>query len=82
MCISNRQLDPKTRRWMVIANLSMILGILLSNSVRWNWVHGISQMELNWLHAFTGFFYGLYIAIMFFGLRGARRCCAIDPEKL
>jgi hypothetical protein len=81
MCISNPQLDPKSRRCMIIAIVSFILGILLWNSERWNWVHGISQMELNWLHAFTGFFFGLYIAIMFFGLRGARCCGIIDSEK-
>ncbi|HMD77022.1 MAG TPA: hypothetical protein VKG86_06580 [Terracidiphilus sp.] len=82
MCIADRQLDPKTRRLMVIANLSFILAILLSNSERWNWVHGFSQFELNWLHAFTGFFFGLYIAIMFFGLRTARRCGTTDSGKL
>jgi len=79
MCLNHRQLDPKSRRRMIIANVSFILGILLWNSERWNWVHGISQMELNWLHAFTGFFFGLYIAIMFFGLRGSR-CCGITES--
>jgi hypothetical protein len=82
MCLNHRQLDPKTRRRMMFANVSFIVGILLWNSERWNWVHGLSQIELNWLHAFTGFFFGLYIAIMFFGLRGARRCRASEPEKL
>jgi hypothetical protein len=82
MCISNRQLDPKTRRLMVIANISFIFALLLLNSERWNWVHPSSQFELNWLDAFTGFFFGLYIAIMLFGLRGARRCRASEPEKL
>jgi hypothetical protein len=73
MCIAHRQLDPKTRRLMRIANLSFILGILLWNSERWNWVHGFRQIELDWLHAFTGFFFGLYITIIVFGLRGACR---------
>ncbi len=74
MCLCRRQLDPKTRRLMRIAYLSFILGILLWNSERWNWVYGFSQFELNWLHAFTGFFFGLYIAIILFGLRSVRRC--------
>ncbi len=81
MCLNHRQLDPKTRCLMVIANVSFILGILLQVSDRWNWIHGISQYELNWLHAFTGFFFGLYIAIMFFGLRAARRCGLTDSGK-
>jgi hypothetical protein len=82
MCILNRQLDPKTRRRIVIANLAFILSILLWNSERWGWIHLSSQIEQNYLDAISGFLFGLYIAIMFFGLRGARRCCAIDPEKL
>ena len=81
MCLNRRQFDPKTRRLMVIANVSFILGILLWNSERWNWVHGIGQMELNWLHGFTGFFFGLYIAIILFGLRGSRRCGLTESGK-
>jgi hypothetical protein len=81
MCISNRQLDPKTRCLMRIANIAFIFGILLSSFERWHWVHPSSQVELNWLDAFTGFFFGLYIAIIFFGLRGARRCGSIAPEE-
>lgn len=81
MCISSRQLDPKTRRLMIIANLALILGILLQNSLRWNWIHGLNHTELNWLDAITGFFFGLYITIMFFGLRKARRCCVTTPEE-
>jgi hypothetical protein len=81
MCLNHRQLDPKSRRLMIIANVSFILGILLWNSERWGWIHGLSRFEVNWLHAFTGFCFGLYIAIMFFGLRGARRCGLIDSEK-
>ena len=74
MCLCRRQLDPRTRRLMRIAYLSFILGILLLNAERWNWVHAASQFERNWLDAFTGFFFGLYITIIVFGLRGARRC--------
>ncbi len=82
MCITRRQLDPKIRRRMVIANIALVVGILLWNSQRWNWVQGLSQMEVNWLHAFTGFCFGLSIAIMLFVRRGA--CCsrASEPEDL
>jgi hypothetical protein len=81
MCLNHRQLDPKSRRLMIIANISFILGILLWNSERWGWIHLSSQFELNWLHALTGFLFGLYIAIMFFGLRGSRCCGIINSEK-
>ena len=80
MCISNRQFDPKARRRMVIANIALILGILLSNSVRLNWVHPSSQLALNWLDAFTGFCFGLYITIMLFRLRFAR-CCGVNASE-
>jgi hypothetical protein len=81
MCLNHRQLDPKSRRRMVIANIALILGIPLSNSVRLHWVHGLSQIEVNWLDAITGFCFGHYIAIMFFGLRGSRRCGLTDSGK-
>jgi hypothetical protein len=74
MCMSYRQLDPKTRRRMVIANLSLILGIMLWNAVRWNWIHASSQFEQNWLDAIRGLLFGLYIAIMLLTMWGARRC--------
>jgi len=73
MCIPINNLDPKARRRMVIANIAFVFAILLWNSERWNWVHGFNQIQLNWLHAITGFLYGLYIAIMLFGLRSACR---------
>jgi hypothetical protein len=67
---------------MVIANLAFILGILLWNSERWNWVHGFSQIELNCLHAFTGLCFGLYIAITFLGLRSGCRNREIGSGEL
>jgi len=67
---------------MVVANLSLIFGILLWNSERWNWIQRSSQLERNWLDAITGFLFGLYIAISLFGLWGTRRRCARKPEKL
>jgi hypothetical protein len=82
MCLNHRNLDPKTRRLMIFANISFILGILLWNSERWNWVHGLSPLELNCLHACTGLFFGLYIAILLVGVRGARRCGVADSQKL
>jgi hypothetical protein len=81
MCIPINKLDSKTRRLMRIANLSFILGILLWNSERWGWSHLSSQFEQNWFDAISGFLLGLYIAIMLFGLRGARRCGITDSGK-
>jgi hypothetical protein len=81
MCISNNNLDPKSRRLMIIANIAFICGILLSSFERWHWIHLSSQLEHNSLDAFTGFCFGLYIAIMFFGLRGVRRCGLINAGK-
>lgn len=80
MCNSYRQLDPKGRRRMVIANLALILGILLGNSERWNWIHASSQLEQNWLDAIRGLLFGLYIAIVFFNQRLSRRCRASESE--
>jgi membrane associated rhomboid family serine protease len=82
MCICNRQLDPKTRRRMVIANISFIFAILLWNSERWNWVQGFSRIQLNWLHAITGFLFGLYIAILLCSRRCGRRNRAVGSGEL
>ena len=82
MCICNRQLDPKTRRRMVIANISFIFAILLWNSERWNWVHGFSRIQLDWLHAITGFLFGLYIAIILFSRRCGPRNRAVGSGRL
>ncbi|MFZ1087439.1 MAG: hypothetical protein WAN35_20940 [Terracidiphilus sp.] len=82
MCLSDRPLDSKARRRMFIANLALILGILLWNSERWNWVHGLSQFEQHWLEAFTGFLFGLYITISLFGMWCARHCRGSELENL
>jgi hypothetical protein len=82
MCLFRRQLDPKTRRRMVVANLSLIFGILLWNSAQWGWIHLSSQFEQNWLDAITGFLFGLYIAIALLGMWRARRCGATGSVKL
>jgi hypothetical protein len=82
MCFCRRQLDPKTRRRMVIANLSFILAILLWNSKRWGWIHLSSSFEQNWLDAICGFLFGLYIAVNLFSLWCGRRNRAIGSGEL
>jgi hypothetical protein len=82
MCLNHRPLDPRSRRLMRVANIIFILSILLWNSERWNWVHGFSQTELNCLHAFTGLLFGLYFAIMLFGLRSGCRKRAVGSGEL
>ena len=69
MCVPIRQLDPKTRRLMAIANISLVIGLLL-----WLFVQPSGQIEKNWLHATSGFLLGLSITINLFGLSFGRRC--------
>jgi hypothetical protein len=58
-----------------IANISLVLGLT-------PWIfREYVPVSQNWLHAVCGFLFGLYIAIMLFGLRGARRCGITDSEK-
>ncbi|HEY1254643.1 MAG TPA: hypothetical protein VGF01_07680 [Terracidiphilus sp.] len=82
MSLRGRPFDPKARRLIFIANLALILGILLWNSERWNWVHGLSQFEQHWLEAFTGFLFGLYIAISLFGMWRAHHCRGSELDNL
>jgi len=81
MCIADRQLDPKTRRRMIIGNLSLILGILLWNSVRWNWIHPSSQIERNYLDGVCGLLLGISIGINLFVLRHCSRCGQKENEQ-
>jgi hypothetical protein len=81
MCIPNRQLNPKARRNRAIANASLVAGLLLWNSVRWNWIHPSSQIELNYLDAMCGLLMGISIGINLFVLRSARRCGADTSGK-
>ena len=69
MCIPNRLLDRKTRRLMVLANISLVIGLLL-----WLFVHPAGQLEKNWRDAACGFLLGLSVTISLFGLWFARRC--------
>jgi hypothetical protein len=81
MCIADRQLDPKTRRLMVIANLSFILAILLRNSERWHWFHPSSQIERNYLDGVCGLLLGISIGINLFVLRHCSRCGQKENEQ-
>lgn len=63
-----RHLDPKHRRLLQLANLSLVLGLL-------PWVFRESiHFNHDWLDAFCGFFLGLSIAINLLCQRAARRC--------
>jgi Zn-dependent protease len=68
MCICNRQLDPKGRRLRVLANLSLVLGLLL-----WIFVHPSVRLERDWVDGACGFLLGLSITCNLFGLWRARR---------
>ncbi|MGO8933936.1 MAG: hypothetical protein ACLPLZ_00445 [Terracidiphilus sp.] len=63
-----RRLDPKHRRLLQLANLSLVLGLM-----PWIFREYIT-FNHNWLDAFSGFFLGLSITINLFCLRAARRC--------
>jgi hypothetical protein len=67
MCLLRRQLDPKARRRLVLANLSLAVGLMLRV-----FVHPAGQMERNWLDAICGFLLGMSIAVNLFGLWACR----------
>ena len=69
MSIARRNLDPKARRQIAIANLSLATGLLLIL-----FVHPSGNIGRNWLHAVSGFQLGRSIVINLFALRFARRC--------
>lgn len=77
MCLLRRQLDPKARRRVVLANLSLAAGLLLRVLV-----HPAGQMERNWLDAICGFMIGLSIAVNLFGLWACRCRRASQPGRL
>jgi hypothetical protein len=64
----SRRLDPKHRRLLQLANLSLVLGLM-----PWIFREYIT-FNHNWLDAFCGFFLGLSITINLCCLRAARRC--------
>jgi zinc transporter ZupT len=53
---------------MVVANLSLAVGLLLSV-----FVHPSGQLQRDWLDAICGFLLGLSITMNFFGLWRSRR---------
>jgi hypothetical protein len=63
MCICNRQLDPKTRRMMVIGNSSLAISLLLKQ-----FVQPSGQIEQNCIHALCGFLLGFSIVASFSAL--------------
>lgn len=69
MSIARRNLDPKAKRLIAIANLSLAIGLLLIL-----FVHPSGNTGRNWLHAVSGFLLGLSIAINLFAFRFASRC--------
>jgi hypothetical protein len=69
MSSAYRNLDPKARRQIAIANLSLAVGLLLIL-----FVHPSGNIGRNWLHVLSGFLLGLSIAINLFVFRFASRC--------
>jgi Flp pilus assembly protein TadB len=54
---------------MVIANISLVIGILLLY-----FVHPAGQVEGNWCHGVGGLMLGLSITVNLFGLLLVKRC--------
>jgi hypothetical protein len=77
MCLLRRQLDPKARRRIVLANLSLAVGLLLRA-----FVHPAGQMEQNWLDAVCGLLIGLSIGVNLFSLWSCRDCGDAQSGKL
>ena len=77
MFIRIRKLDPRARRRMVFANLSLAVGLLL-----WVFVHPAGQIERNWLDAICGFLLGVSIAVNLMNFWCSSRCGDTQPGKL
>jgi hypothetical protein len=58
MCIPHRQLDPRTRARVVIANLALFIGLIL-----WLFVHPASAIGRDVIHFASGILIGLSIMI-------------------
>jgi len=69
MCIPTQQSAGKTRRIRVIANTSLVIGIVLIH-----FVHPTSQLARDLSHGIGGLLIGLSIGLNLLGLRCARRC--------
>jgi hypothetical protein len=76
MCIPNRQLDPKARRFTVIGSASFVLGL-----IPWILREDI-PMNRDLVHGFCGFFLGISIAVNLICLRLASRCRASHSASL
>jgi hypothetical protein len=77
MSIQIRQLDPRARRRMLLANVSLVIGLLL-----WLFVHPASPIEKNWLHVICGFLLGLSITVNLLNVWSSSRCGDTQPGKL
>jgi hypothetical protein len=76
MCIPNRDLDPKTRRMRVIANVCLLIGLLL-----WNFRSNVPVAK-TWLDGLCGLLMGFSIGANLLWLRRTRRCRATETGSL
>jgi hypothetical protein len=68
MCIPSQQRDPRTRAKVVIANLSLSIGLIL-----WAFVHPSSVVGRDAVHFVVGLLFGLSITINLITARRNRR---------
>jgi len=77
MCNSYRELSRRNRILFLIANISLVMGLLL-----WNFkepIYGSHPGSRVWVDAVAGFLLGLSITINLFGLRRARGVSQTKP---
>lgn len=72
-----RELDPRRRRLMVLANLSLVAGLLW-----WNFARPAGPYK-NWLDAVCGLLLGFSIGVNLLVLRGSGKCgwCALPWRR-
>ena len=74
MCIARRNLTPKARRLLVIGNLCLVAGLILSIFDK-----DLGEHHATLFHSVRGFLIGLSIALNFGALRMSRNDCLPQP---
>lgn len=71
MYIRVQQRSRRQRMWMIVANLSLVAGVILPYAF-----HPASGPGKDWFEAVRGLFFGVSMGINLMVLRFARRCAA------
>ncbi len=68
MCIPCRQRDPRTRRQMFLANISLVVALVM-----WTFIRPSTGPGHAWLDGLCGLLFGISIGINLLVLRRGRR---------